>query len=265
MLQYKQQVKPGDEMSNLRLIDDTTRPLVRVCDVKKSYAMGSNVVNALQGISFEVQPGELVALCGSSGSGKTTLLNLIGCLDVVGAGEIHIGDKDVGKMSDREVAQFRAERLGFIFQTFNLLPVLTTLENVEYPLLKLKLSKSERRERATAALKQVGLDHHHDHRPDQLSGGQRQRVAIARAIVARPELVVADEPTANLDKKTANEILDLLCDLNKRLGVTVIVATHDPYVMRRMKRLVSISDGRLIEGLPEGASIPERRLKVSAR
>jgi putative ABC transport system ATP-binding protein len=218
---------------------------VRAINVEKRYLLGSNEVLALRGISLEVGHGEYVSLCGSSGSGKTTLLNLIGCLDVPSTGEIYISDRNISRMTDKELAGFRASQLGFVFQTFNLLPVLSAIENVEYPLIKQSLSNKERLDKARAALARVGLEKFGTHRPDQLSGGQRQRVAIARAFVHGPELIIADEPTANLDKKTSGEILDLIGELNVSLGITVIVATHDPKVMERTRRTVQISDGHL--------------------
>jgi len=220
-------------------------PFIRAVEVEKTYHLGETLVTALKGITLSLERSDFVALAGSSGSGKTTLLNLIGCLDTPTKGEISIGGRNVSHMTDDELAEFRRTQLGFIFQTFNLLPVLSAVENVEYPLLKIKMTASERRERALTALKRVGLSHVAAHRPDQLSGGQRQRVAIARALVHEPELIIADEPTANLDKATAGEILDLLAELNRSMGLTLIIATHDPLVMARTRRTVHISDGRI--------------------
>lgn len=220
---------------------------LQVSNLKKKFALDQNEVWALNGISLEIAEGSFVALCGSSGSGKSTLLNLLGCLDTPTEGSIQIGGVQVGQLSDRELSAFRAENLGFIFQTFNLLPVLSAAENVEYPLLKMKLSAAERRARVEKALTSVGLAKHMDHKPAQLSGGQRQRVAIARAIVHEPELIIADEPTASLDKRTAAEVLDLLGQLNRELGITLVVATHDPLVMAKARRQIHISDGVINE------------------
>lgn len=218
---------------------------IRAVGVEKSYELGQNTVHALRGVNLEVKRGEILALCGTSGSGKSTLLNLLGCLDQPTTGQIVFAGRAVNTLSDADLAKFRASQLGFVFQTFNLLPVLSAVENVEYPLLKNKVPTDTRRAQALEALKLVGLENHSHHRPDQLSGGQRQRVAIARAVVHRPEIIIADEPTANLDKRTAGEILDLLVDMNKRLGVTIIIATHDPLVMSRVRRVIDISDGMI--------------------
>ena len=218
-------------------------PHVEALRVSKSYILGGNEVCAVRDVSLRLDRGEFVALCGSSGSGKTTLLNLIGCIAAPSSGRIFITGREVSLLNDLELADFRASHLGFIFQTFNLLPVLTALENVEYALLRRRTNAGERREIARAALAQVGLSKYEHHRPSQLSGGQRQRVAIARAFVRRPELIIADEPTANLDKTTAGEILDLMAQLNQSTGSTVIMATHDAMAMARAKRRIDISDG----------------------
>jgi putative ABC transport system ATP-binding protein len=224
-----------------------SQSLIQATDLKKKYVLDENEVWALNGVSVEIEKAGFVALCGSSGSGKSTLLNLLGCLDVPSAGEIVIDGFKVNEMNDRDLSAFRAAKLGFIFQTFNLLPVLSAAENVEYPLLKLKIAKDEREERVQKALTSVGLAKFGDHRPGQLSGGQRQRVAIARAIVHQPELIIADEPTASLDKKTATEVLDLLGQLNRDLGITLVVATHDPLVMNKARRQIFICDGVINE------------------
>ena len=236
-------------ISNLRVVAPpapaNVNAHVRAEGVSMRYQLGGNDIWALTDANLDLERGEFIALCGSSGSGKTTLLNLFGCLDLPTTGEIHIAGRNVSKMTDNELATFRSEQLGFVFQTFNLLPVLSAIENVEYPLMKKNMSSRQRREQAMHALELVGLAKHAHHRPDQLSGGQRQRVAIARAIVHQPELIIADEPTANLDKKTAGEILDLISTLNKSMGVTVIIATHDPLVLTRTSRTVHITDGRI--------------------
>jgi putative ABC transport system ATP-binding protein len=216
---------------------------VRVAEVVKYYGSGKNTVCALRGVTLELTRGEIVALCGRSGSGKTTLLNLLGCIDSVTTGEIFIGDSNISDLNEKALDQFRARELGFIFQTFNLLPVLSTFENVEYPLLKSSLSKLERRSRVLEVLKLVGLEKFAYRMPSDLSGGQRQRIAIARAIVHSPKLIIADEPTASLDKQTATDVLNLIADLSHRMKMTVVVATHDSQVMKWAQRCVTISDG----------------------
>lgn len=210
----------------------------------KEYWMEQVRVRALQGVSVQVKEGEFLAIAGESGSGKTTLLNLLGCLDRPSAGEILIKGQEVKTFSDTEMARFRAKHIGFIFQTFNLIPVLNALEAVEYPLLLLKVPRRERETRSSAALKRVGLGHVLKHRPGQMSGGQRQRVAIARALVKNPTLVFADEPTANLDRKTAIEILDLIKELHQRDRITFIISSHDPMVLSRAERVIWLEDGR---------------------
>jgi putative ABC transport system ATP-binding protein len=218
---------------------------IEIVNVSKSYFLGEREVPAVRDVSLKLERGDFVALCGSSGSGKTTLLNLIGCLAMPTKGQIFIAGQEVNRMPDRSLAKFRTDHLGFIFQNFNLLPVLTALENIEYALIKTKLSASERRKAAVKVLEEVGLGKCGDHRPDQLSGGQRQRVAIARAFVRKPDLIIADEPTANLDKGTASEILQLMAQLNTDTGTTVIMATHDQMAMSMARRRVSISDGKI--------------------
>lgn len=220
-----------------------TKPLIQVEQLTRKYEMDETEVWALRGINLRIHAGDFTALCGRSGSGKTTLLNIIGCLDRATNGTLTIEGQLIQRLSDDEKSKFRAERLGFIFQNFNLLPVLSAVENVEYPLLNLPYSRRERRARAQAALESVGLGKHLNHRPAELSGGQRQRVAIARAIVHKPSLIIADEPTANLDRKTAQDILRLMGELNHELGVTCLIATHDPMVMATARNTVHIGDG----------------------
>lgn len=207
--------------------------------------MGPAEVVALHGVSLQIRSGEFTAFAGSSGSGKTTLLNLIGGLDSPTAGKVVFEGQNLANLSSRELADLRRHKFGFIFQTFNLLPVLSGLENVEYPLLRMGLNSSDIRSRSTEALKRVGLAHVMNHRPNQMSGGQRQRVAIARAIVHRPKLILADEPTANLDKTTAGEIVQLMRKLNEESGITFLISTHDPMIIASANRVVGISDGRL--------------------
>jgi putative ABC transport system ATP-binding protein len=222
------------------------QPLVRLLDVTRTYPLGRVKVRALSGVSLDAAPGDFLALAGPSGSGKTTLLNLIGCIDKPDSGRILIDGVDVTPVPLHRLASTRRDTLGFIFQTFNLIPVLTAYENVEYPLLLQHVPAAERRRRVLDWLEQVGLSDQARQRPDQLSGGQRQRVAIARAMAGQPKLVLADEPTANLDSVTAAKILDLIEEINVRTRCTFIFATHDPALMSRARRCVRMHDGALI-------------------
>jgi putative ABC transport system ATP-binding protein len=226
--------------------------VAEVRDVKKTYLLGRKDVLALRGVSLSIKKGEVVALAGTSGSGKSTLLNLLGCLDEPSEGQVKVFGMSTAGSSDQDLSRVRAERIGFIFQNFNLIPVLTALENVEYALVDRSMSSQERTQLAKQALQRVGLGDRTDHRPDELSGGQRQRVAIARAIVHKPSLIIADEPTAALDKKTAVEILDLLQAIRQEMGVTVIMASHDPLVLSKVDRVVHLSDGRVQDDLERG-------------
>jgi putative ABC transport system ATP-binding protein len=226
-------------------MDPTT--VVSVVGVTKEYRLGRVVVPALKGVSIDVEPGEFVALCGPSGSGKTTLLNLMGCLDRPSAGRVFLGGRDVQTLSDAQLSDLRSRLIGFIFQTFNLVPVLTAWENVEYPLLLQDVARRERQRRVGALLEDVGLAGHTRHRPDELSGGQRQRVAIARALVTNPRLVLADEPTANLDSETGRAVLDLMRRANRERGATFVFSTHDRDVLRYAERIHEIRDGRLVD------------------
>jgi putative ABC transport system ATP-binding protein len=219
--------------------------LVRLTHVSKSYRLGRVDVRALDAIDLDIARGDFLALAGPSGSGKTTLLNLIGCIDKPNEGRIVIDGVDVTAVPLHRLAALRRDTLGFIFQTFNLIPVLTAYENVEYPLLLKRIGRRERDARVRRWLEQVGIAAQWKQRPDQLSGGQRQRVAIARAMVVEPKLVLADEPTANLDSDTAGHILELLANLNAQTGTTFVFATHDPAVMARAGRLVRLRDGRI--------------------
>ena len=221
---------------------------VRVEDVTKDYALGRTTVPALRGVSIAIEPGELITVAGPSGSGKSTLLNLIGCLDHPTSGRVVIGDRDVATLGDDALSDLRAEKIGFIFQTFNLIPVLSAIENVEFPLLVGRPGRRRTagtRERARKALAEVGLADFARHRPDELSGGQRQRVAIARALVTDPVIVLADEPTANLDSATGDTIVGLMEEINRRDGTTFIFSTHDPRIMARAQRVVRLADGRI--------------------
>jgi len=218
--------------------------VVTVQDVSKTYRLGKLNVTALAGVSLTVAAGEFLAVAGPSGSGKTTLLNLIGCLDTPSAGEIAIDGEPVTRLSPGRRADLRARKLGFVFQTFNLIPVLTAWENVEYPLL-IHRRGADVAARVKRALEQVGLAERARHRPAELSGGQQQRVAIARALVGEPALVLADEPTANLDSRTGHEIVELMRSLNRERGTTFVFSTHDPRIMKAADRVLTMSDGRL--------------------
>ncbi len=219
--------------------------IVRLTEIDKSYRLGRVIVRALSDITLEIEAGELVALAGPSGSGKTTLLNLIGLIDKPDAGQVVLDGIDTTAVPLHRLAALRRDTLGFVFQTFNLLPVLTAFENAEYPLLLKGTPKRQREDCVRYWLDQVGLMPFAKQRPDQLSGGQRQRVAIARAMVSEPKLVIADEPTANLDSETARRILDLLVDLNRTTGCTFVFATHDPALMARAGRCIHLRDGRI--------------------
>jgi putative ABC transport system ATP-binding protein len=222
--------------------------VVRVESVFKDYLLGDQIVQALTNITLQIQRGVFLAISGPSGSGKTTLLNLIGCIDMPTEGRIFINEQDVTDWSSDQLADLRARNIGFIFQTFNLLPVLSAAENVEYPLLQRRdLSREERQRRVDYFLDIVGLTKYAGQRPNQLSGGQRQRVAIARALAIEPTIVLADEPTANLDRATGSEILKLMRDINQKLGTTFIFSTHDQRVVDMADRLVRIEDGSLRE------------------
>jgi putative ABC transport system ATP-binding protein len=220
--------------------------LIEVHQVVKHYALGKTTVQALNGVSLAVEAGEFLAIAGPSGSGKSTLLNCIGCIEAPTCGIVRVDEQEVQHLSANERADLRARKLGFIFQTFNLLPVLTAIENVEYPLLLQAIPAHERQARASKALQQVGLESFARHRPMELSGGQRQRVAIARAIVTYPRIVLADEPTANLDHRTGDEILDLMQQINRSSQTTFVFSTHDPKVMQRASRIVHLLDGQIV-------------------
>jgi putative ABC transport system ATP-binding protein len=222
---------------------------VRVEDATKDYQLGRTTVPALRGVSLAVERGEFITVAGPSGSGKSTLLNLMGCLDHPTSGRVLIDGADVATLGDDALSDLRAEKIGFIFQTFNLIPVLSALENVEFPLLvrqsATKAPRARARARARRALEEVGLGEFARHRPDELSGGQRQRVAVARALVTDPVIVLADEPTANLDSATGETIVALMEEINRRDGTTFIFSTHDPRVMARAHRVLRLADGRL--------------------
>src|SRR5205085_10800396 len=228
-------------------------PLVMLKGVHKEYHLGKTTVIALREITLSIEKGSFAAIAGPSGSGKTTLLNIIGCLDVPTSGSVAVAGRDIAEYSDDELSHFRARKLGFIFQSFNLIPVLNVYENVEYPLRLSRTPKKELHSRTSEMIEAVGLTSQLMQRPNQLSGGQRQRVAIARALITQPELVLADEPTANLDSKTSEQIIDLMLQLNRAHGVTFLFSTHDPRVMKHARRVVYINDGRIVENFDEAA------------
>jgi putative ABC transport system ATP-binding protein len=221
-------------------------PLIKLDDVHKTYKLGDIAVPALRGLSLELTSGAFTALVGASGSGKSTVLNLVGCIDHPDRGSVYLEGVDVSLLSDDKKSELRNDKIGFIFQSFNLVPVLDVYENVELPLLiNGRLPARDRRDRVCKALEDVGLAGYLRHLPDKLSGGQRQRVAIARALANNPSVILADEPTANLDSKTAHAVVDLMQDLNERRGVTFLFSTHDEKLISRVKRVLRITDGAI--------------------
>ena len=229
--------------------------IVSVRNVSKDYMLGKTVVHALDDVSLEVQGGDFLSIAGPSGSGKTTLLNLVGCVDTATGGVVEVDGRDTAKLSERALTELRLRRIGFIFQSFNLVSVLTVAQNVEFPLLlQGGLTARERAQRIEALLAAVGIEAYARHRPSELSGGQRQRVAVARALVTRPALVLADEPTANLDSKTGESVIDLMKEMNRKDGTTFIFSTHDPKVMAHASAIVRIADGRIVGREQTGAA-----------
>ena len=224
------------------------QPIIRTQMVKKTYTLGRTEVPALRGLTLDIQPGEFTAISGPSGSGKTTLLNLLGLIDSPTSGSVFLDGCEIRYNGLSNLHSVRLEKLGFIFQTFNLIPVLTAYENVEYPLLLTGKKSSQRKELVEHVLKDVKLWEFRKHKPNELSGGQRQRVAIARALVNTPKLVLADEPTANIDSVTASEILDLMHTLNEEEDVTFLFSTHDPVVIEHAGRVVRLHDGMIVNG-----------------
>ncbi|WP_166963686.1 ABC transporter ATP-binding protein [Yeosuana marina] len=218
--------------------------VIKIRNIIRDFKLGQETVHVLKGIDLDIERGEYVAIMGPSGSGKSTLMNLIGCLDTPTAGTYVLNGKDVSKMSDDELADIRNTEIGFVFQTFNLLPRTTALDNVALPMVYAGVSKSERDKRATEVLKDVGLSDRMDHKPNQLSGGQRQRVAVGRALVNKPSIILADEPTGNLDSKTSLEILNLFDDIHKA-GNTVIMVTHEEDVAEHAERIIRLIDGMI--------------------
>jgi len=231
-------------------MEETKPPIVRIRNLSKSYSRGSQTIPVLEGISFDIPDGEFLALMGPSGSGKSTLLNLLAGIDTAETGTIEIGGIDITTLGETELAAWRALNVGFIFQFYNLIPVLTAFENVELPLLLTRLSTAERRAHVETALRVVGLADRMDHFPSQLSGGQQQRVAIARAVVTDPTILVADEPTGDLDRQSAAEILDLMDRLNRESGKTIIMVTHDPRAAEKAHVIRFLDKGILTDVHP---------------
>ena len=221
--------------------------MIKMKNITKSYEMGTQAVHALRGVDLQIDEGEFVAIMGPSGSGKSTLMNLIGCLDVPTGGTYRLNGTDVSSLSDNEQARIRNQRIGFVFQQFNLLPRTSALKQVALPLMYAGIGRWQRNQQAQEALESVGLGDRLDHRPDELSGGQQQRVAIARALAVKPNIILADEPTGALDTQTGEEILDLFAKLNAQ-GITVITITHDPEVAERAQRTIWIRDGLVVDG-----------------
>lgn len=235
----------GGDSRRVRIVDATQLPIVRLGQVEKRYGKGEGCVQALQAIDLRVERGEFAALCGQSGSGKSTLLNLIGGIDQPSAGSVHFLGQNLAELNDRELAALRAREIGFIFQFFNLLPVLSVFDNVYYPLMLNGYQKEQARRQVMQALERVGLEKHYLRRPVELSGGQQQRVAIARALVKKPALVIADEPTGNLDSETGRSVLELMQEINRENGTTFIISTHADAVRDVASRVIRIADGRL--------------------
>lgn len=228
-----------------------TVPVIETVDLCREFAMGSTVVKALRGVDLVIQPGEYVAIMGPSGSGKSTLMNLIGCLDTPTSGAYRLNGTDVADLAEHELARIRNREIGFVFQSFNLLARATAMRNVELPLIYGGVAPKERRERAAQALREVDLEDRMDHRPNELSGGQRQRVSIARALVTKPALLLADEPTGNLDSKTSHEIM-VLFERLASTGNTIVLVTHEHDIAEHARRIVTIRDGRVASDEPSG-------------
>ena len=241
------------------------KPIVSVKAATKTYVLGKVEVPALRGVTLDVIPGDFLAIAGPSGSGKTTLLNLIGCVDTPTSGTVEVAGQDTSKLAERALTDLRLHTIGFIFQSFNLVSVLSVFQNVELPLLlQRELGSGERKKRVLALLERVGIREYAKHRPNELSGGQRQRVAIARALVTRPQLVLADEPTANLDSVTGENILDLMKELNRTEKTTFIFSTHDQRVMAHANAIVRLADGKLVDRVsPKEAGIGVQQVVAS--
>ena len=230
--------------------------MISVKNLKKTYLLGGEEVHALDDVSLDIKPHEFVAIIGQSGSGKSTFMNMLGCLDRPDSGEITLDETDILKCREKELSVIRNQKIGFIFQQFHLLPKLTALENVELPLIYQGMPTKKRREKAVKALEEVGLEKRMDHKPNQLSGGQQQRVAIARALVGEPSLILADEPTGNLDSRSGKEIMTLLHNLHEE-GNTIVLITHDNSVAMEADRQVQIKDGKIIKDSADGKTIKD--------
>jgi putative ABC transport system ATP-binding protein len=241
--------------------------VIDVREITKIYQMGDVQVHALRGASLQVRRGELVAIMGPSGSGKSTMMNILGCLDQPTSGVYYLDGLEIDQLDDNQLADIRGKKIGFVFQTFNLLPRTTALTNVELPLVYSGMGRRERHERATAALESVGLGDRLHHRPNELSGGQQQRVAIARALINEPAIILADEPTGNLDSKSGAEIMAIFQRLNEEQGITIIFVTHEPEIAQHTRRIVRIADGRIVEDRPvrEPRKAGERAYGVRVR
>ena len=226
--------------------------MIHVSNVTKTYDDGTIKVNALRGIDLEIREGEFTAIVGPSGSGKTTLLNIVGGLDSATTGKIEIGSKDISTLSENELIDFRLNHIGFVFQSYNLIPVLTAKENVEFLMLLQKKSEEEREKRTTKLLQAVGLADQINKKPNEMSGGQQQRVAVARALASKPDFVLADEPTANLDSKSTANLLDIMLELNKQENITFVFSTHDQRVIDRAKRIITVEDGQVLSDVTKG-------------
>jgi len=220
--------------------------MITVSNIQKTYDDGKVQVHALRGVDLEIKDGEFTAIVGPSGSGKTTLLNIIGGLDTATEGKVLISDTDISQLSENELIDFRLNHIGFVFQSYNLIPVLTAKENVEFLMLLQKRDEAERNERTTKLLKAVGLEDQIDKKPNEMSGGQQQRVAVARALASKPDFVLADEPTANLDSKSTANLLDIMYRLNQEENITFVFSTHDQRVIDRATRIVTVEDGKII-------------------
>lgn len=228
--------------------------IVQLSEVTKEYQLGTTKVEALKGVSFAVQAGEFTAIAGPSGSGKSTILNMIGCIDNPTAGQIFLGGQEISGLTDKQLTKYRRSTISFIFQSFNLIPVLNVFENIELPLLLEKNGDEKtRREKVMALIEEVGLADRIQNKPNELSGGQRQRVAIARALVTSPLVILADEPTANLDSVTGEKILELMENLNRKQGTTFLFSTHDRSIMDRAHRVISVKDGLIVGDAQKGA------------
>ncbi len=227
------------------------KSLIEIRDITKIYRMGGNIeVHALRGVSLQVDTGELLSIMGPSGSGKSTMMNVLGCLDQPTSGEYYLDGVDVKRLNDNTLAEIRNRKIGFVFQTFNLLPRTTALQNVELPLVYRGISGRERRRRVTEALAMVGLEDRIHHRPNELSGGEQQRVAIARALATQPDIILADEPTGNLDSRSGAEIVAIFQRLNREMGITVAFVTHDPDIAAHTRRIVRLLDGKIVADEP---------------